>query len=515
LSLYKQFDYRDNEQRTPLHVAVLLNRKTFIRILLESGADITAKSIIENNVFHYVSLSSCSPDDKDQMFDLLMTYISTRTYLLIEKNLEGLSPFSMAIGYGTSHIINTIFSRINFNSIRRELPICIDMLAKHSHTIPQTLLEHYNPVNSASLLHIICHYNNPNLLRHILEYIEKRVQNLSDIINQSDEHGYTPLLTAVYYGHQSMMEILLEHQARYLHVQTYEKKNILHLIAQRQYIHVLEKLNEKLVPHDFIHLMSSPSSSGLPLHEICQTNNVQLCRLMFQMYQGKKTYLFEHQNAYGRTIYHQACEYGRLEMIQYLTSYELIHDKQYKIQLLTIGDDEKRTCLHLAAAQGHADVVAYLLHSHLVQINALTNKNETAFHFACQNGHRAVVTELLAYECDTLIRTAQLYNGLELSILNHNEDVTRLLTLEYRDWRPMFQNAQRIYDSTTDAFDTPLRKLIRYMPDLATEVIDEQFTRISGAETMNVDKQIYDYEFFEDQLTVKQWYSKGFYFQIQ
>ena len=165
--------------------------------------------------------------------------------------------------------------------------------------------------------------------------------------------------------------------------------------------------------------------------------------------------------------------------------------------------------------QGHADVVAYLLHSHLVQINALTNKNETAFHFACQNGHRAVVTELLAYECDTLIRTAQLYNGLELSILNHNEDVTRLLTLEYRDWRPMFQNAQRIYDSTTDAFDTPLRKLIRYMPDLATEVIDEQFTRISGAETMNVDKQIYDYEFFEDQLTVKQWYSKGFYFQIQ
>ena len=73
----------------------------------------------------------------------------------------------------------------------------------------------------------------------------------------------------------------------------------------------------------------------------------------------------------------------------------------------------------------------------------------------------------------------------------------------------MFQNAQRIFDSTTNAYDTPLRKLIRYMPELATDVIDEQFTRTSGAENMTVDKQIFDYEFFEDQLTVKHWYSKG------
>ncbi len=73
----------------------------------------------------------------------------------------------------------------------------------------------------------------------------------------------------------------------------------------------------------------------------------------------------------------------------------------------------------------------------------------------------------------------------------------------------MLHNAQIIYDSTTDAYDTPLRKLIRYMPELATDVIDEQFTRQSGAENMTVDKEIYDYEFFEDQLTVKHWHSKG------
>ena len=62
----------------------------------------------------------------------------------------------------------------------------------------------------------------------------------------------------------------------------------------------------------------------------------------------------------------------------------------------------------------------------------------------------------------------------------------------------MLQNAQIILNANTNvqAYDTPIRKLIRYMPELATDVIDEQFTRTSGAENMTVDKQIYDYEFF-------------------
>ena len=198
------------------------------------------------------------------MFDLLIGFLSIRYSLFMKKNLEGLSPFAMAIGYGTPHMINSIVSHVNINLLHQELPICIEMLAKRSQVIPHALLErfllhHYNPSDSANLLHIICHYNNPELLRHILDYIQRRTKNFSEILNKSDEHGYTPLLTAVYYGHQSMVEILLEHQATYLQIQTYEKQNILHLIAQRQHIHVLEKLSKTLRPNDFIqpHVRSS------------------------------------------------------------------------------------------------------------------------------------------------------------------------------------------------------------------------------------------------------------------
>ena len=144
-----------------------------------------------------------------------------------------------------------------------------------------------------------------------------------------------------------------------------------------------------------------------------------------------------------------------------------------------------------------------------MNVNAVTEQYETAFHYACINGHQPVVIELLAYGCDTLKRNGQLYNGLEMAIMSHNEDVVRLLVLESSEWRPMLRNAQRLTGSARNAFDTPVRKLIRYMPKLMAEVIDERFTRTNGSENMTVNQQIFDYEFFEDQLVVKEWYSEG------
>ncbi|CAF0978748.1 unnamed protein product [Adineta steineri] len=71
----------------------------------------------------------------------------------------------------------------------------------------------------------------------------------------------------------------------------------------------------------------------------------------------------------------------------------------------------------------------------------------------------------------------------------------------------MMRNAQTIED--TDAYDTPMRKLIRYMPDVALWVIEEKLTRKVGGAGQKVSKEIYDYEFYEDMNTVKQWYAQG------
>jgi hypothetical protein len=83
----------------------------------------------------------------------------------------------------------------------------------------------------------------------------------------------------------------------------------------------------------------------------------------------------------------------------------------------------------------------------------------------------------------------------------HKEIVKYLLSRP--NWREMMRNAQPIKD--TDAYGTPMRKLIRYMPDVALWMIQEKLTKVVGGENQKLYQEIYDYEFYEDMHLVKQW----------
>ncbi len=125
---------------------------------------------------------------------------------------------------------------------------------------------------------------------------------------------------------------------------------------------------------------------------------------------------------------------------------------------------------------------------------------------ACQNGHKDIVQLLVKANASVTLRNAQVYNCLEIDIINRHEDVVYEL-LAHSTWRDMMQNAQPIED--TEAFDTPMRKLIRYMPKVAIWLIDNKFTKIVGGPGQKLYKTIYDYEFYDDMYTVKDWYTQG------
>jgi hypothetical protein len=87
----------------------------------------------------------------------------------------------------------------------------------------------------------------------------------------------------------------------------------------------------------------------------------------------------------------------------------------------------------------------------------------------------------------------------------HKDVVKALLTLPR--WRQMMRNAQPIKD--TEAYDTPMRKLIRYMPDVAMWMMEQKLTRSIGEQGKTVFKKFYDYEFYLDAYTVKRWSTAG------
>lgn len=104
------------------------------------------------------------------------------------------------------------------------------------------------------------------------------------------------------------------------------------------------------------------------------------------------------------------------------------------------------------------------------------------------------------------MRNGELYNSLEIAIINQNKKAAmELLTLP--NWRELMSNAQPIQNS--EAYDTPMRKLIRYMPKVAIWMIDENLTRTLGGQGKHVFKKVYDYEFYMDVHRVKQWHTQG------
>ena len=153
-------------------------------------------------------------------------------------------------------------------------------------------------------------------------------------------------------------------------------------------------------------------------------------------------------------------------------------------------------------------MLEYLIKAVGIEVNAVGDRRLIPLHLACEYGHLAVVQYLIENGASTTLRSAQIFNCLEISIREQHDEIVKYL-LQLPNWREMMRNAQPI--ENTDAYDTPIRKLIRYMPHVALWVVDEKLTRRAGGEGQKVSKEVYDYEFYEDMHTVKQWYAQGMF----
>ncbi len=153
---------------------------------------------------------------------------------------------------------------------------------------------------------------------------------------------------------------------------------------------------------------------------------------------------------------------------------------------------------------GQKQIVKFLVEEVGIEIDSAAYRRLTPLHLACQYGHNEVVAYLIENGASPTLRNAELYNCLEIAIMNQHEKVVKkLLTLP--NWRQLMRNAQKI--PHTEAYDTPMRKLIRYMPQVTIWLIDQHLTRKLGGPGKHVFKTVYDYEFYTDIYLVRKWYT--------
>ncbi len=154
-------------------------------------------------------------------------------------------------------------------------------------------------------------------------------------------------------------------------------------------------------------------------------------------------------------------------------------------------------------------MVKYLVETVQMDVDITADRRVTPLHLACHYGHSEVVKYLFEHKASPTLRDARLYNCLEIAIMNYQNKLVQEVLFNHPLWRDMMRNAQPI--KGTKAYDTPMRKLIRYMPQVTVHIIDTKLTRIVGGPGQKVFKRIYDYEFYQDDLNVERWYTQGIF----
>ena len=216
--------------------------------------------------------------------------------------------------------------------------------------------------------------------------------------------------------------------------------------------------------------------------------------------------------------------------------------------------------IHCAAERGRYNSVRVLIENHS-PVDSVDKNQQTPLHLAARNGHSEVVKLLLKNGAKIDNRTSNGDNCLDLAIGSNRTNVAEVL-VNNRDWALILRNAKR--DEQTNRWDTPLRKLIRKMPDIALIVLNKCCTIIpknkneqvtsnaddkkekkkkkrktstgenmieleeqlnnTNAETDGLTKDetqlrkltfVYTYEFLDDQFLLKQWEKEDCKFSIR
>ncbi|UJR32312.1 hypothetical protein I4U23_019776 [Adineta vaga] len=250
------------------------------------------------------------------------------------------------------------------------------------------------------------------------------------------------------------------------------------------------------------------------------TNDIRLMpSTMLSMLTKSHVYAIGLKNRTGQSSFHIAILYGDVYLMNFFLQYVNTSGKHY---LLEQTDGQIRTPLQLACLKGYIEIVKELFVLN-VNVYARDAEESTSLHCVAQCVNMKYINGIDASVCilDIFLRYIQNckqipfdlltaidglgHNCLETATLARNRSfVEYLLNLNNISlFKNLLRNAQ-ILDIHYQHVDTPLRKLITCMPDLAYRVLDICITRIGNKYKAQY-KIIYDFEFLEDHCFIEQW----------
>uniref|UniRef100_A0A8B9LR32 Ankyrin 3a n=1 Tax=Astyanax mexicanus TaxID=7994 RepID=A0A8B9LR32_ASTMX len=307
---------------TPLHVAAKRGNGNMVKLLLDRGAKIDAKTKDGLTPLHCGARSG-----HEQVVEMLLD----RGAPILSKTKNGLSPLHMA----------TQGDHLN----------CVQLLLQHDVPVDDVTNDYL------TALHVAAHCGHYKVAKVI---VDKKANPNAKALN-----GFTPLHIACKKNRVKVMELLLKHGAS-LQAVTESGLTPIHVAAFMGHENIVKQLT---------HHGASPNTTNVrgetALHMAARAGQADVVRYLLQ--NGAKVDIKAKDD---QTALHIASRLGKAEIVQLL-----LQKRAWASAATTSG----YTPLHLAVREGHQETASLLL-EHGASLSAATKKGFTPLHVAAKYG---------------------------------------------------------------------------------------------------------------------------------
>ncbi|WAR08526.1 ANK3-like protein, partial [Mya arenaria] len=437
-------NFQDQNGLTALHYAAREYHHAAVQLLLENKAELDDIDGNKRTPLHIAAIKGNVEAAK-----LLLT--SKKNGVDCEDG-DGNTPLMLASKYGNEELIDFLIDKYkcNINYQNEDGMTALHYAALYGkENAVKKLLQHdainLNNTLKKSAFHLACENNNIKCAKKL------RLGKCAK--DTPDENGFTPFMHAVAKGFAEIVQDLMNSGDIDPCVKLADGRNVLHIVAERNKLAVLKILldkqsNDLAVKREKTGLMSS-------------INEIQ--NIIENMVTKNRDLLYE-KDEKGDTVYHLAAREGHDRLLDVL----LREDKENKISKSPESENNDGcTPLWVAADSGHLKCVEHLS-TRTVLIEKVNKSKLTPLMVASQKGHADVVEYLINKNANVSALDENDHNCLEIAIRKHHESVAMTI-IKSDQW----EKALRNYTNDDDGMEcTPLRKLIRHMPDCAKAVLD-------------------------------------------
>jgi len=291
-------------------------------------------------------------------------------------------------------------------------------------------------------------------------------------LNKLDSEGKSPLFYAVSNHHVEAMELLLQHRAK-VNLPDSTGQVPLHVAAFDGFSHGLQLLVENGAKTQVRDV-----NGRLPLHLSTNSQDIKCMVYLLADCRKDQVNLRDHE---GMTALHWASFHKRPNHLKALLrkgAREDVVDVDQKSplhwaaqngspmccqmllmsrsqSLVNYPDKNGNSCLHLAAAGGHCNVVKVLARVEGVNLAARDHNGRTPLHWAAAAGHDATCEALINFKCDPTLKDKSQKTPYDYAKANRSaahKKCAKLLKNLIKG-RASFDGTQRALDADADGAD--------------------------------------------------------------